>query len=113
MKQLPLLVAVLFVLAACGKDKPKAAAIALDAGAGPALQQDDALAAMSKAAALGEKSKEMYTVYGRCLVDQKRWEEALAAYAKGDPNSTDQLKIAQMYAFLATSKSDTLLFSSR
>ena len=45
MKQLPLLVAVLFVLAACGKDKPKAAAIALDAGAGPALQQDDALAA--------------------------------------------------------------------
>ncbi len=45
MKQLTLLVAVLFALAACGKDKPKAAVVALDASAGPALQQDDALAA--------------------------------------------------------------------
>ncbi len=62
-------------------------------------QREDAVAAMQKAADLGEKSKEMYTILGRCKVEQKDWDGALAAYAKGEPNSTDQLKIGQMFVF--------------
>ena len=62
--------------------------------------RDAAVASMSKAASLGEKSKEMYTILGRCYVDQKNWNGALDAYKLGDPNSTDQLKIGQMFVFL-------------
>jgi tetratricopeptide (TPR) repeat protein len=62
--------------------------------------KDEAVAAMTKAVELGEKNKEMYTILGRCLVDQKNWAAALEAYGKGDPNSTDQLKIGQMFVFL-------------
>lgn len=48
MKQLPLTIALVLALAACGKDKPKAATAA-DAG-GPVLKQDDELAAKLAAA---------------------------------------------------------------
>jgi tetratricopeptide (TPR) repeat protein len=61
--------------------------------------RDDAVADMNKAIELGEKSKEMYTVLGRCLVEQKNWAAALDAYGKGDPNGTDMLKIGQMFVF--------------
>ena len=64
--------------------------------------KDEAVAAMSKAAGLGEKSKEMYTILGRCYVEQKNWTGALEAYQKGDPNTTDLLKIGQMYVFLGS-----------
>ncbi len=73
--------------------------------------RDEAVAAMTKAADLGEKAKEMYTILGRCYVDQKNWEGALAAYQKGDPNNTDQLKIGQMYVFLGNNKADTTYFA--
>ncbi len=63
-------------------------------------QREDAVAAMTKAAELGEKSKDMYTILGRCLVEQKNWQGALDAYGKGEPNATDQLKIAQIFVFL-------------
>lgn len=62
--------------------------------------KDEAVEAMSKAAALGEKNKDMYTVYGRALVDRKEWQKALDAYAKGEPNTTDQFKIGQMLVIL-------------
>jgi tetratricopeptide (TPR) repeat protein len=64
--------------------------------------KDEAVTAMTKAAELGEKTKEMYTILGRCYVDQKNWSAALEAYQKGDPNSTDQLKIGQMFVFLGS-----------
>lgn len=64
--------------------------------------KDEAIAAMTKAADLGEKNKEMYTILGRSYVDQKHWNEALEAYKKGEPNSTDQLKIGQMFVFMGT-----------
>lgn len=58
--------------------------------------KDEAVAAMSKAMTLGDRSKEMYTVLARAYVERKEWQNALDAYAKGEPNSTDQFKIGQM-----------------
>lgn len=58
--------------------------------------RDEAVEAMTKAAALGDKNKEMYTVLGRAHVDRKEYQKALDAFAKGEPNSSDQFKIGQM-----------------
>jgi tetratricopeptide (TPR) repeat protein len=58
--------------------------------------RDEAVEAMTKAVALGDKNKEMYTVLGRAQVDRKEWQKALDAFAKGEPNSSDQFKIGQM-----------------
>lgn len=62
--------------------------------------RDEAVAAMSRAATLGDKTKDLYTVLGRAYVDQKEWQKALDAYAKGEPNLTDQFKIGQMLVIL-------------
>jgi len=61
--------------------------------------KDDALPALAKAQALGDKSKEMYTALGRLYVDRKEWDLALAAFAKGSPDARDMLLIGQMYVF--------------
>jgi len=63
-------------------------------------QKDDAVNSMTRAISLGDKSREMYTVLGRAYVDQRNWQGALDAYGLGDPNTTDMLKIGQMYVFL-------------
>lgn len=63
-------------------------------------QKDAAVPALEKAIALGDKSKEMYNVLGRTYVDSRDWQKALDAYAKGDPNATDQMKIGQVEVFL-------------
>jgi tetratricopeptide (TPR) repeat protein len=63
-------------------------------------EKDAAVAAMQKAQALGDKSKDMYTVLFRALVDQKDWAGAQAAIQKGEPNTADLLKLAQVQAFL-------------
>jgi tetratricopeptide (TPR) repeat protein len=63
-------------------------------------EKDAALAAMRKAEQLGDKSKDMYTIMFRALVDQKDWAGALAAIKKGEPNGADLLKLAQVNAFL-------------
>ena len=63
-------------------------------------EKDAALAAMTKAEQLGDKSKDMYTVMFRAKVDAKDWQGALAAIQKGDPNTADLLKIAQVQAIL-------------
>jgi tetratricopeptide (TPR) repeat protein len=65
----------------------------------PAIR-DEAVTAMEKAGALGEKNKEMFTILGRAYVDRKEWQKSIDAYAKGEPNVTDQFKIGQMYAIL-------------
>ena len=62
--------------------------------------KDEAVTAMSKAATLGEKSKDMYTILGRAYADRKEWQNSLDAYVKGDPNTTDLLKMGQMQVFL-------------
>lgn len=62
--------------------------------------KDEAVEAMTKAAALGEKNKDMYTILGRAQVDRREWQAAIDAYAKGEPNLTDQFKIGQMLVIL-------------
>jgi len=62
--------------------------------------KDEAVEAMTKAAELGEKNRDMYTVLGRAQVDRKEWQKAIDAYAKGEPNITDQFKIGQMLVIL-------------
>jgi len=62
--------------------------------------KDEALTAMQKAQALGDKSKDMYTVMFRALVDKKDWSGALAAIEKGEPNTADLLKLAQVHNFM-------------
>jgi len=61
-------------------------------------EKDAAVAAMKKAESLGDKSKDMYTVLFRALVDTKDWNGALAAIDKGDPTAADMMKLAQVYA---------------
>jgi superkiller protein 3 len=63
-------------------------------------EKEAALAAMKKAEQMGDKSKDMYTVMFRALVDQKDWNGALAAIQKGEPNTSDLMKLAQVQAFL-------------
>lgn len=65
----------------------------------PAIK-DQAVAAMEKAAALGEKSKDMFTVLARAYVDKKEWQKSIDAYALGEPTTTDQFKIGQMLVIL-------------
>jgi tetratricopeptide (TPR) repeat protein len=63
-------------------------------------EKDAAVAAMKKAESLGDKSKDMYTVMFRALVDQKDWAGAQAAIQKGEPTTADLLKLAQVNAIL-------------
>ena len=62
-------------------------------------EKDAALAAMKKAEGLGDKSKDMYTVMFRALVDAKDWAGAQAAIQKGEPTTADLLKLAQVQSF--------------
>ena len=62
--------------------------------------KDEAVATMQKAAELGDKSKDMYTVQFRARVERKEWEQALVAIRKGEPNNSDLLKLAQVHAFM-------------
>jgi tetratricopeptide (TPR) repeat protein len=66
-------------------------------------EKDAAVAAMRKAESLGDKSKDMYTVMFRALVDQKDWAGALAAIQKGEPSTADMLKLAQVQAIQGNS----------
>jgi tetratricopeptide (TPR) repeat protein len=62
--------------------------------------RDEAAAALQKGMDLGDKSKEMYTVMFRVLVDRKDWAKALDAIKNGEPNNSDLLKLAQVHAFM-------------
>ena len=61
--------------------------------------KDEALAALQKAEALGDKSREMYTVLGRFYAERKDWPRALDYFGRGEPSPRDQLLIAQMHVF--------------
>jgi tetratricopeptide (TPR) repeat protein len=41
----------------------------------------------------------MYTQLGRMYAERKEWQQALDAFAKGDPGPKEKLIVAQMYAF--------------
>lgn len=62
-------------------------------------RKDEALTELQKAEALGDKSKEMYTVLGRFYGDRKDWTKALDYFQRGDPTPRDLLLIGQMYVF--------------
>ena len=62
-------------------------------------RKDEALAALEKAEALGDKSREMYTVLGRFYAERKDWPRALDYFGRGEPSPRDQLLIAQMHVF--------------
>lgn len=61
--------------------------------------KDEAAAALQKAQERGDRSKDMYTVLFRVMVDRKDWPAALAAIEKGEPNNSDLLKLAQVHSF--------------
>ena len=63
-------------------------------------EKDAAVAALKKAESMGDKSKDMYTVMFRALVDAKDWNGAMAAVQKGEPTTADLLKVAQVNAIL-------------
>lgn len=56
-----------------------------------------ALVAMARADSLGDTSKEMFTLMGRAYADQHQWDQAVAAFQKGDPTDRDLLLVAQLY----------------
>ncbi len=92
MKQLPLLVVALFVLAACGKEKPKPVVAVADAG-GPALKQDDDLAAKLAAAypkircALAANQNAVPTLYTDAgFADGTAYLKAFEVQAKANPS---------------------------
>lgn len=74
--------------------------------------RDQAIAALEKAVELGDKSKEMHTVLGRAYVDKREWQKALDAYGRGEPNTTDMLKIGQIFAFLNQPASAESVYTS-
>ena len=70
--------------------------------------KDAAYPAMQKAQELGDKSKDLYTVMFRLLVERKDWPAALAAIQKGEASSADLVKVAQVHAFMGnTAQADS------
>jgi tetratricopeptide (TPR) repeat protein len=65
-------------------------------------RKDEGLAELEKAAALGDKSKEMYTVMGRIYAERRDWPKALDYFGRGDPSPRDMLLVGQMYVFQGT-----------
>lgn len=60
-------------------------------------ERDSALAAMREAARLGETNRELYTLMGLAYADKHDWNEAVAAFEKGDPGPREYLTLAQIY----------------
>lgn len=59
--------------------------------------RDEALAAMNKAEQLGDKTKDMYTMRARVHTDRREYDQALADYQRGEPESEDMLRLAQIF----------------
>ena len=62
--------------------------------------KDEAGAALAKAEKMGDNNKDMHTVYGRLLSEQRKWEEALREFQLGDPGPKEALQMGQMFVFL-------------
>jgi len=61
--------------------------------------KDEANDALNKAEALGEKSRDMYTIRARVRTDRREYDQAMADYQRGDPEPEDMLRLAQIYEF--------------
>lgn len=59
--------------------------------------KDEALAAINKAEQLGDKGKDMYTMRARIHTDRREYDLALADYQRGEPESEDMLRLAQIF----------------
>lgn len=59
--------------------------------------RDEALAAMIKAEALGDKNKEMFSLYGRMLAEKREYAKALEYLEKGENDPKNYLLQAQLY----------------
>ena len=62
--------------------------------------KDESAAAMQKAVDLGDKSKDLYAVMFRLMVERKEWQKALDMSAKADLKSKELLQLAQVHAFM-------------
>jgi tetratricopeptide (TPR) repeat protein len=62
-------------------------------------RKDEALSELQKAEALGDKSREMFTVLGRFYAERKDWANALDYFQRGEPSARDMLLIGQMFVF--------------
>ena len=62
--------------------------------------KDEAATAMQKAVELGDKSKDLYTVMFRLMVERKEWQKALDMSAKADLKSKELMQLAQVHAFM-------------
>ncbi len=62
--------------------------------------KDEAAAAMQKAVDLGDKSKELYSVMFKVMVERKEWQKALEMSAKADLKSKELVQLAQVHAFM-------------
>jgi tetratricopeptide (TPR) repeat protein len=71
-------------------------------------RKDEAVVALEKASAMGDKSKEMFTVLGRAYADRKDWGKAIEAFNRGEPSSRDLLSVGQMYVFMGATDTTAL-----
>jgi tetratricopeptide (TPR) repeat protein len=72
-------------------------------------RKDEAFAAMTKAEELGDRSKDFYTHKFRLHVERKEWPQAMTAIEKGEPNTADLLKMAQVHVFMGNpAKADSV-----
>ena len=62
--------------------------------------KDRAYEYLTKSMAMGESSKDTYTILGRMHTERKEWDQALTAFSQGEPNDRDQLRIAQVYTIV-------------
>ena len=75
-------------------------------------EKDRAYEYVLKSVEMGEKSKDTYTVLGRMHTERKEWDQALAAFNRGEPDDRDQLRIAQVYTIVGrTAAAESLYFS--
>lgn len=74
--------------------------------------KDEAATALQKGMDLGDKSKDMYTVLFRVMVDRKDWPKALEAVKSAEPNNADLLKLAQVHAFVGNQAAADSVYSA-
>jgi len=60
--------------------------------------RDEAIAAMKKAEAMGDKNKELYSMLGRAMAEKRDYGSALHYFELGENDPKDQLVMAQLFA---------------
>ncbi len=60
--------------------------------------RDDAIVAMKKAEALGDKNKELYSMLGRAMAEKRDYAAAYGYFLRGENDPKDELMMAQIFA---------------